>query len=161
MGTLTHGADFQLVEDALTRIKDIYGTSVDIYIIGVTTRAVNSKYFKVLSPPPELASSYPLFMQWMGGLNLFDIGIAPLESNPFNLHKSDIKFLDYSALKIATVASNVEAYAGTIIHQETGFLVDNKTEAWVDALSALISSIEARRRIADNAYAYLQEHRTY
>lgn len=161
MGTLTHGADFQLVEDALTRIKDIYGASVALYIIGVTTRAVNSKYFNVLTPPPELASSYPLFMQWMGGLNLFDIGIAPLERNPFNLHKSDIKFLDYSALKIATVASNVEAYASTIIDQETGLLVDNKSEAWVDALSMLITSAETRRRMADNAYAYLQAQRSY
>lgn len=161
MGTLTHGADFQVVEDALIRIKDMYGSSVTLYIIGVTTRAVNSKYFRVLTPPPELASAYPLFMQWMGSLNLFDIGIAPLESNPFNLHKSDIKFLDYSALKLATIASNVEAYANTIVDHETGLLVDNKSEAWVDALSKLIRSADTRKRLANNAYAYLQAQRAY
>lgn len=161
MGTLTHGADFQLVEDALIRIKDTYGATVTIYIVGVTTRAVNSKYFTVLTPPPELGSSYPLFMQWLGGLNLFDIGIAPLENNLFNLHKSDIKFLDYSALKIATVASNVESYAKTIVDHETGLLVDNKSTSWMDALSELIESKALRSRLADNAFAYLQTQRSY
>jgi GT2 family glycosyltransferase/glycosyltransferase involved in cell wall biosynthesis len=161
MGTLTHGADFQLVEEALTQIKDTYGAAVSLYLIGVTTQAVNSKYFTVLTPPAEFAGSYPLFMQWLGGLNMFDIGIAPLEDNAFNLHKSDIKFLDYSALKIATVASYVEAYANTIVDHETGLLVDNKSAAWFDALSELISSKEMRTQLADNAFAYLQTHRSY
>lgn len=161
MGTLTHGADFQLIEDALVQIKDAYGDLVEIYIVGVTTRAVSSKYFKVISAPPELAGSYPLFMQWLGGLNLFDIGIAPLEDNPFNLHKSDIKFLDYSALGLATVASKTEAYAHTIINQETGLLVENSPEAWFNALRQLIDSEETRARLAENAYAYLNAERVY
>ena len=92
---------------------------------------------------------------------MFDIGIAPLERNTFNLHKSDIKFLDYSALKIATIASNVEAYAKTIVDHETGLLVDNKSAAWFDALSELISSKEMRSQLSDNAFAYLQTYRSY
>ena len=50
-------------------------------------------------------------------------GLAPLEDTPFNRAKSDLKFLEYSALGLPTVASRVTPYLGIDAHG--GVLADN------------------------------------
>jgi len=40
----------------------------------------------------------------------FDIGLAPLRDNHFNRGKSNLRWLEYSALKIPTIASDVEPF---------------------------------------------------
>lgn len=59
----------------------------------------------------------------------FDIGIAPLIPNQFNRSKSAIKALEYSALGIPVIASDVEPYQAFVIDGVTGFLV-SKDHEW-------------------------------
>jgi hypothetical protein len=91
-------------------------------------------------------------------LVMFDIGIAPLSKGvPFNLSKSNIKFLEYSALGIPTVATDIEPYK-EIINGETGFKVDNSVDAWVDCISRLIEDAGLRDRIGENARAFVKKN---
>lgn len=57
----------------------------------------------------------------------FDIGLAPLEDNDFNNGKSNLRWLEYSALGIPTVASRVGHFAATIRDGEDGFLVSTES----------------------------------
>jgi len=61
-------------------------------------------------------------------------GLAPLQATHFNACKSNLKWLEYSALGIPTLASNVTPYKESITHGDTGYLVDNNPEAWTEAI---------------------------
>ena len=85
------------------------------------------------------------------------VGLAPIVPIPFNRSKSNLKFLEYSAQRIATVASNFGPYAGTIQDGETGLLVsDNKD--WYDKIKYLLDHDDERNRIIENAYKYVKEN---
>jgi glycosyltransferase involved in cell wall biosynthesis len=90
----------------------------------------------------------------------WDIAIAPLEENAFNQCKSDLKFLDYSALGFAGIYSRVAPYERTVRHLETGYLVDNTPESWLEALNVLLDDDKLRRGIAAEAQRYVFEKRT-
>lgn len=97
-------------------------------------------------------SEYPKVFAKMG----LDIAVAPLLDNLFNRSKSNLRFLEYSALSIPTVASKSYSY-DCIKDGETGFKVDNTTEAWVNALSELVESYELRKQIGKNANQQLRD----
>lgn len=80
----------------------------------------------------------------------FDIGIAPLRPHVFNRSKSAIKFLEYAALGIPTIASDVGPYAANIQHGVTGFLVKRDHE-WTKYLRDLTNDEAMRKEIGDNA----------
>lgn len=91
---------------------------------------------------------YPKFLAKQG----FDIGIAPLVDNLFNRCKSNLRWLEYSALGIPTVASKVGHFRQTIHHGNDGFLAESpeKFEAY---LQRLISNAKLRREVGMSANA--------
>ena len=58
-----------------------------------------------------------------------DIGIAPLADNPFNRHKSCIKYYEYAMTGAVTVASHVLPYSA-----EVPTTAKNKRESWKQKL---------------------------
>src|SRR5690606_7726055 len=63
----------------------------------------------------------------------FELAIAPLENNEFNNAKSTLKFMEYSASGLFGIFSNITPYNTQIKHLETGYLVENSTDDWVNA----------------------------
>jgi len=64
----------------------------------------------------------------------------PLVDHPFNTQgKSDLKFLDYSMMGIATIASDRHPYNLTIKHGKNGLLVGDDPQEWLDAIYLLIA----------------------
>jgi len=51
-----------------------------------------------------------------------DIALAPLKDTLFNRAKSAVKYIEWSALGVPGVYSNMEAYQNHVIHGKTGFL---------------------------------------
>jgi glycosyltransferase involved in cell wall biosynthesis len=104
--------------------------------------------------PPDRYTFMPYEMDvWdhyrvMARLN---IGIAPLAHHRFNRSKSGLKFVEFAALGIPCVASNVEPYAEIIEHGKTGFLVQYDRD-WATHLRSLIQEPELAADIALNAY---------
>ncbi|SOD71313.1 glycosyltransferase involved in cell wall bisynthesis [Jatrophihabitans sp. GAS493] len=80
----------------------------------------------------------------------FDIAIAPLAHNDFNRAKSDLKFVEYAALGIPTVATDFGPYADTIQHGVTGFLAKSQRD-WGLYLQALVNDASLRSEIGANA----------
>jgi len=89
-------------------------------------------------------------------LNL-DIGICPLTDNHFNWTKSAIKWMEYSMLGMATVATNIEPYKPVIQNGVTGFLVNDHKE-WEMALDALIENAPQRQKMAKRAFMDVMEN---
>jgi len=163
MGTFTHDDDLLMILPALHKIFRRYGNIVYLVVLGVAA------YSETLASLAELPvhliclkpqqSEYPHFMRWFSQRVFWDIAISPLCDDDFNRCKSDIKFLDYSAIGAAGIYSRVPAYMGSVVHGETGWLAENTTEAWVEALETLILDASLRRRIAFNARQYLYAER--
>lgn len=88
----------------------------------------------------------------------FDIGLAPLLDDEFHQSKSNLKFRDYAACRIAGIYSNVPVYAECVQDGITGLLVENSSEAWLDALTRLMSNKDLRSTIQNEAQQYARTH---
>lgn len=147
-GSTTHETDFMAAAPALATMVERY-PQVHIRLFGSVPKAIQERV------PPERRSyvkGVP-FEAYPGTLRLlnFDIGIAPLTPCRFNDSKSNLKWLEYSALRVPCVASKVYPYATSIRQGETGFVADSQRE-WETYLSQLIEDSMLRKRIADAAF---------
>ena len=72
-------------------------------------------------------------------LTNFDIGLVPLRDCKFNSGKSEIKGMEYNALGIPFVASNIAPYRRYVRHGENGFLVkENRLKHWLKYVKLLL-----------------------
>jgi hypothetical protein len=138
MGTTTHEADFAMVEPALIRLHKEFAGRVGIDLIGVTARGDLPTGINRIAPPSHALASYPGFVDWIMRQS-WDLGIAPLADTGFNRAKSAIKTLDYAALGLAVLASDVRAYRGSCAE-----LIGNND--WFMALERLVR--DPQRRLA-------------
>jgi len=75
-----------------------------------------------------------------------DIGIAPLQSSLFNTAKSSLKWMEYAAMCMPCVASNVTPYKEVIENGVDGFLAST-SEEWIEILQTLLDSPDERLRV--------------
>jgi glycosyltransferase involved in cell wall biosynthesis len=151
MGTGTHQADFGIIEPALARLKDVFGRHVTIDMIGVTTRTDLPDWVNRPAMPMNASMSYPGFVNWITQQPAWDIGLAPLADTAFNRCKSAIKTLDYAALGMAVVASDIGVYRGSLADGRGGLLVSNEPKDWFAALCRLLRDDTLRRTLAAGA----------
>ncbi|MGA3005574.1 MAG: glycosyltransferase [Acetobacteraceae bacterium] len=155
MGTMTHDADFALLLPALTEIHQRFGDQLRFDLIGFVSGGEVPGWIRRLAPTPHAGRSYAGFVHWLRSAGRWDIGLAPLADTPFNTCKSAIKVLDHAALGLASLASDVTAYQGSLADGPGGILVPNSTVAWYEALSRLIRDAAWRRQLAAGGLAQL------
>ena len=85
------------------------------------------------------------YPKWLASLGLW-VGMAPLIDSAFNRAKSNLRWLEYSALGIPTVASPVEPFSKSILDGKTGILADD-TEDWVRAIRLLTADEGLRKEM--------------
>jgi hypothetical protein len=152
MGTTTHDSDFALIEPALARVKDEFGNRVVIDILGMTNQDELPAGLNRIGPPTHASRSYPGFVHWISSAQpAWHIGLAPLLDTPFNRCKSPIKAMDYAAMGMVVLASDMSVYQGSIADGPAGKLVSNDPHAWYAALAWLLRDQDLRRSIADRS----------
>ena len=164
MGTLTHEADLMLVVQPLRTLLRRNAGAIEFQIVGGIAEpgwlaVFDGLPIRRLEVPPE-SIEYPAFVGWMRRNLRWDIAIAPLADSPLNLGKSDIKFLDYSALGFPGVYSAAPAYLHTIRQGDTGILVGSSPGEWSEALDRLAKDAALRSRIAAQSQSYVRSERT-
>ena len=92
---------------------------------------------------------------WKKWIRTVDIGVCPLQDTDFNRGKSSIKAYSFWAAKLPVIVSDVAPYK--IVTEKTGYRVRTAGQ-WIDALEALISSRERRRKLGAAGYTYLKKH---
>lgn len=78
-----------------------------------------------------------------------NVGIAPLADTPFNRHKSALRAVEYAALGIPILASELPPYIGTVQHERTGWLV--KDHEWLDLMEHVIKTPSTLQLMRYNA----------
>jgi Glycosyl transferases group 1 len=81
----------------------------------------------------------------------FSIGLAPGIDTPFFRSKTNNKYREFGGCGIAGIYSSFPPYSNTVGHAHTGLLAGNSTGDWVAAIERLLSDIELRARIVENA----------
>jgi glycosyltransferase involved in cell wall biosynthesis len=150
MGTMTHDADFAIVEAALARLKAVFGEFVSIELLGITSKPDLPDWVNRVSMPVNANFGYPGFVNWITQQH-WDIGIAPLADTPFNRCKSALKALDYAAMGLPILASDSAVYRGSPADGPAGWLVPDDTDAWFVALARLVRDSALRRQLAAQA----------
>ena len=96
-----------------------------------------------------------------GGLySNVDLSIAPLQMNPFNDSKSEIKVAECGRYKIPLVASDVGCYDETIVNGETGYLLPanaNKSD-WAKVLSKCVKDPKHVKEMGENLFKVTEEY---
>ncbi|MEE4378000.1 MAG: glycosyltransferase [Candidatus Competibacteraceae bacterium] len=159
MGTATHGHDLKLLKPAYQRLQKEYGSRLALDMVGGIPPYARS-FGRLLQPGEGLPEEDPYagFVHWLRQTQQWDFGIIPLELTPFNRQKSFIKFLDYSALGLAAICSDIDPYQAVVRHGENGLLVGNDANSWYQAMRELINQQDLRERLAENAFQDLTDH---
>jgi hypothetical protein len=138
----------------LERILRQYGGRVESHFWGFKPPGLRSLPAAFYHPP---IPQYERFLRDFSSSG-FQIGLAPLSDTPFCRCKTNNKFREYGASRIAGVYSNVEPYASCVREGETGLLVANDPGAWYQAMRRLIEQRELRERIQAAARKHVEEH---
>lgn len=89
----------------------------------------------------------------------FDVGLAPLVDLNFTRGKSNLRWLEYSAMGIPTIASPLNHFRETIRDGETGFIVkDNSEDIWFESIEKLILDKKLRETVGKKAYEEVKKN---
>lgn len=119
--------------------------------------------FRVISNhPPEIELNCLEYVKWnkeseIEDLAAIHIGVMPLEDTVWAQGKCGFKGLQYMALEIPAVLSNVGVNSEIIEDGKNGFLC-NSEDDWYDALLQLIKDLELRKKIGKAGFQTIQEH---
>lgn len=175
-GSPTHFADLAMVLDTIRDLQKKHDftlvlqgickeTSLDEMFHNVV--AINGK--RILETP--LGRTMKHFMAKLSGIRYefhpnvkvdrhaakvcdlaLDIGIAPLTDNPFNHHKSCIKFYEYAMSGAVTVASHTAPYS-----EEVPITAKNNRDSWKHKLESVLNG--DRATVAREQREWVLEHR--
>ncbi len=159
-GSVTHQQDLIILKDVISSLKkrlEKYNLTVELSVVGCTD---DNEYWYTKIPVPDKCQEYPEFAKWVNNLGEYDIAAAPLAlDNHFNHAKSCLKYLEYSAMGIPGVYTDIEPYRAAVKDGVTGFLVkENNVDQWVECLYKLCISASLREKIAVNAQNDLREN---
>jgi len=149
-----------MLRPVLERLRERRDIDIRLFVIGgEPDRPMIDRWYKRVYIPGGF-SHYPAFVSWLRSLReSWQIAVAPLRDTPFNRCKSDLKFLEYSALGLPGIFSDVVPYSQSVCDGETGLVVPNDEEAWCAAILRLAENIDLRTQMASAARSLIVNER--
>jgi glycosyltransferase involved in cell wall biosynthesis len=114
-------------------------------------------FFDALDTPHKKFDPMADYAKYMRMLGEADIAFMPLADTEFNRSKSDLKFIEAGAARVAALASHV-VYESSIQDGKTGLIFRDAMELRAGLLR-LLAYPEATKRMADAARAYVARER--
>lgn len=160
IGSRTHAGDLALLRPVFDRLREHREIDSRLFVIGgEADRPTGDRWYKRVHIPGGF-SGYPAFVSWLRSRSgSWHAAVAPLRDTAFNRGKSDLKFLEYSALGLPGIFSDVVPYKGSVRDGETGLLVPNDEEAWYAAMLRLAEDGDLRARLVRAARAHIVKER--
>jgi len=156
MGTRSHDEDMEMIAPALAALMEAR-PNTELHVVGGINRPLPLGLKAIRHEAPT--GDYPLFMLWFLSTMRWDIALAPLRDSAYARCKSDIKWLDYSALGAAGIYSGLAPYE-TVRDGDNGVVADNDPASWTHALLRLASDDAWRTSLIHRAWRELRETRT-
>ncbi|WP_255496577.1 glycosyltransferase [Aquitalea sp. LB_tupeE] len=145
VGAQQHQGDLSLIIDVVKQTAD----EVEWVFMGMCLPEMR----------PYIAEEHPCvsfqeYPEKMASLNL-DLAIAPLEINPFNESKSNLRLLEYGVMRWPVICTDIYPYR---TNDAPVCRVPNTTEAWVEAIRSRIHDLESTYREGDALRAWVDRH---
>lgn len=156
-GSMTHDDDLALVGDAIRYLSRKHREGIEFHFHGYVPQALKDIPGVKLMRGPTV--DYHHHIQTIRDAPMH-LALAPLTDHPFNQAKSDLKWIEYSIASVPAVFSKVAAYTNSVIDGVNGFLVENNTQAWIDAIERAMTDESLRRRVASEAFREVKARRT-
>jgi glycosyltransferase involved in cell wall biosynthesis len=155
LGSSSHVPDLEMIVPILARLLDEYGERLVLRLWGIPIPDRLAGRSNVESLDIGMVS-YAEFAAYFSRQDC-DLFIAPLQDNLFNRCKSAIKFLEYSALGVPGVYSNLPPYSDVITPGKNGQLAATPDE-WLAHLTDLIEDPALRSQLGEAAQATLRQN---
>lgn len=152
MGSKGHQEDIELVAPAVERLLN-ERPELRFEIFGTIQMPPSLAHFGNRVSAHKVNKSYQEFLKVLSDLG-WQVGLAPLVNEPFNLCKAPTKYIEYTAAGIPVIASNVPVYAD-VIPNGGGLLVDDD---WYMPLVAMLDGAQLRGQTLATARAYCSEN---
>lgn len=152
--TPTHRMDYLTIKPHLEKFLKKYPNTIMWYIGDPWFKENHPVDHKNVIFVPN--SQYDLYMQ---NIRNFDVGIAPLVPDIFNMSKSPLKLLEYASWGIPAVAPNYVTYNREFKDGETAMLYNNGKEFY-EKLEILMQDHQLRHRMGLNAAIHVDQTRT-
>jgi hypothetical protein len=122
---------------------------------------VNILFICDKKPPSHFNFQYT-FIKWSDetevvDLQKIDIGIMPLKDSAWTRGKCGFKLIQYGAIGIASIGSNVGVNNQVIIDNKTGLLINNENE-WFSQLKKIIDDKQFRNLLGNNARNHITKN---
>lgn len=155
IGSYTHEGDIKMLKgvvcEARKRLLSESGISLNFEIIG--GQDTSEKWFQHINVPKNCIE-YPLFVEYLVKATMhWDFAVAPLADTAINRSKSALKYLEYSAIKLPGIYSDIGEYSSIVKNNKTGILIsNNEIDSWVSHICEMAKSMALRQMLAQNAY---------
>lgn len=154
IGSASHTEGVQIIKEPLLKIMKKYPQ-----IIFLLTHVYQHLFLdfpedirKRIEPIPWIKlEEWPQKMRELS----IDIGLAPLADNLFNRAKSNLRWMEYSLLRIPTIVSPVKPYL-CVKNNVTGIIAKEKEE-WYNAMEDLTSKKGLRYDIGNKAFEEIKQ----
>jgi 2-polyprenyl-3-methyl-5-hydroxy-6-metoxy-1,4-benzoquinol methylase len=150
-GAINRGDDWAPLMQSLNEVARAVGKRLHFSVLH------DREFFEALETPHKIFMPMCDYQHYMKLLGDADIAFMPLADTAFNRAKSDLKFIEASACRVLSLASDI-AYGNSIVENKTGLIFRNPMELRTHLLRVLAYP-EAARKIADAARLYVAQQR--
>lgn len=150
-GALNREKDWEPIMPALNEIIAKNGEKLHFKIVH------DQLFFDSIKTNNKEYEPFCSYERYQEILHTCDLALLPLNPNPVNEMKSDLKFLECAGHGVTVMASPT-VYADSIIDGETGIIYHSPKE-FQTKLQELINDQEKRQKIAQNAYNWVRDYR--
>jgi len=150
-GAINRKRDWPPLMTALNEVARAVGERLRFHVL------YDEAFFDALDTPHKKFDPMADYAKYMRMLGEADIAFMPLADTEFNRSKSDLKFIEAGAARVAALASHV-VYESSIQDGKTGLIFRDAMELRAGLLR-LLAYPEATKRMADAARAYVARER--
>lgn len=150
-GALNREPDWAPIMPALNRILADYDDRAQVKVLH------DRRFFDALTTWHKQFEPFVPYERYCEVLRSCEIALLPLEPTPFNLMKSDLKFIECAGHGVVALASPT-VYDKTVKDGNTGVLYRSVGE-FESKLRELLDNVELRRAISANAYQWVADNR--
>jgi hypothetical protein len=150
-GALNRERDWQALMPVINAVAAKAGDRLRFQVIH------DQLFFDALETPHKTFTPTCDYDTYLRVLGESELCFMPLGDTPFNRAKSDLKFIEASACRVASLASTV-VYGDSIEDGRTGLLFRDPTEFHARLLR-LVAMPELAQDLAEAARRYVAEHR--
>ncbi len=148
---LNRGEDWAPYMSALNEVARAVGDRLRFQVVH------DQAFFDALETPHKSFTPMCDYATYLRMLGNAEIAFMPLVDTVFNRAKSDLKFIEAAAARVAALASRV-VYHATIEDGGTGLMFETPAQLRA-ALLRMLAYPDAARRMADAARAHVAKHR--